>query len=266
MSRTHRILWVCVLAGLLAVPQTRSTATDIPEDWLIDNQRWTEPTTGAELIEVRNFHGDVRIRPADEEEIFLSAMIQRHVDDPLRAEIDTTREDATFRVEVRYPDVGDFDPAEHPEAWSKRRVDLTVYVPAKRPLTVETLRGLVEIKGLNHGITARSTSGDIVLATAGHATAKTERGSITARFADTDWESAVELETLTGSIAVTLPPSADVTATLATSGELTTDFSLTVEHPAESQHKTASARIGKGSSELSITSKRGSLKLLRAPF
>jgi len=265
MIRIHRILAACAIAVLLPSCQLRLEATEIPADWNIDNVRQSEPTGGAEIIEIRNLHGDLRVRPVDEEEVSWSAMIQRHADDPLRADIQTSGEGSTFRIEVRYPEVESFEPADQPESWNKRRVDMTLFVPAKRQLIIETARGLIEVKGLDRGVSARSQSGDIVLSTAGPVTAFTERGSITAQFSATDWESAVQLETLTGAITVTLPPTADTTVTMTTSGELTTDFSLTIDQQPGSERKTARATTGKGESELSMTSSRGNLKLLRSP-
>lgn len=266
MIRAALILLVCAILAPLPGTPTLLEAAEIPDDWTIDNVRRSEPTGGAEFIELRNLHGDLRVRPADEEEISLSAMIQRHSDDPRLPEIRTSSEGSSFRIEVLYPEANDTEPTPLPDAWSKRRVDMTVFVPAKRPLTIETARGLIEIKGLNHGITARSASGDVVISTAGPVNATTEHGSITVRFSDTGWETPVELQTLTGSITVTLPQTADTAVEMTTYGEITTDFSLTIDRRPGSGRKTAQATIAGGKSKLFMTSNRGSLKLLRAPF
>ena len=265
MIRLFAILLTLVITNVALQPPRSSAAAEIPADWKIDNVRRSESARGTETVEILNLHGDLRIRPTDEDEIYLSAMIQRHADDPLRAEIATGHEDSTLHLDVSYPEIDGFVPAEQPADWRKRRVDLTVFVPAKRPLTIETDRGLLEVKGLDHGITARSAHGDIVLATGGPVTARTERGSITCRFTDSDWPRPAELETLTGSITVTLPAAADTTVIMTTLGELTTDFSLTVTRPSDSERKTARAIIGKGTVELLMTSNRGNLKLLRQP-
>ena len=258
IRRIATVLWLAAHGGL--------GAAEIPTDWVIDNVRRTEPTRGSERIEIRNLQGDLRIRPNDQDEVYLSAMIQRHAEDPLRAEILTESGDGTYRIEVSYPPAaGDKMVADPPE-WQKRRVDLTVFVPAKRPIRLETDRGLLEVKGLEHGIEARSAHGNITVSTGGPLVARTGRGSITCRFSATDWQSPVELETLTGPIAVTLPADANTTVTMTTFGELTTDYSLTVSQPNRQIPKTAQATIGKGERELFMTSNRGNLKLVREPF
>jgi hypothetical protein len=266
MTRVPFILLASAILAPLLGTSTFLEAAEIPNDWTIDNVRRSESTTGAEFLEIRNLHGDLRVRPVDEEEISLSAMIQRHADDPRHPEIRTSSEGSVFRVEVLYPEAEHAEPTPLPDAWSKRRVDMTLFVPAKRPLTVETARGLIEVKGLDRGITARSASGDIVVSTAGPVNAMTEHGSIAAQFSDTTWETPIELETLTGAISVTLPQTADTSVTMTTSGDFTTDFSLTVERQPGSERKTAQATIAGGKSKLFMTSNRGSLKLLRSPF
>ncbi len=253
---------LAVAVGQLSAVLACLLAAEIPAQWEIDNVRRTEPAAGAERFEVHNLHGDLRLRPTDREEIFLSAMRQRHVDDPLRAEIDVTRDGSTCRIGVRYRSVKDLDASDPPDSWRRRRVDVTLFVPAGRPIVVETDEGLIEVKGFDHGIVARSEVGDIVLWTAGHVSARTERGSISVRFSNTDWSAPVELETRTGSITAALPAEADASVTLRTSGQLTTDYSMTIERAPGSRQKTGHATLGTGRSKLSLTSARGNLTLI----
>ena len=192
MTRAPYILLVCAILAPLPGTSTFLEAAEIPDDWIIDNVRRSEPTGGAELIELRNLHGDLRVRPADEEEISLSAMIQRHADDPCHPEIRTCRRGIdVLRIEVLYPEA-EGRTRSLARVWSKRRVDMTLFVPAKAPAHPRNGRGLIDVKGLDRGVSARSQNGDIVLSTAGPVTAFTERGSITARFSATDWDSAVQ--------------------------------------------------------------------------
>jgi hypothetical protein len=266
MKSPPAILTICAAAALWLSASGKVPAAEVPTDWVIDTVRRTAPTLGSERLEIRNLFGDLRIRPTDQDEIQLSAMIQRHVDDPRRAGIITGDSDGTYRIEVSYPALERAAPATDPPEWRKRRVDLTVFVPAKRPVRLETDRGLLEVKGLDRGIEARSAHGDISVATGGPLIARTGRGSITCHFSATDWRAAVELETLTGPIGVILPAEADVAVTMTTFGELTTDYSLTVSRASRLTPKTAHATIGQGGRELFMTSNRGNLKLVREPF
>ncbi len=255
-----------VLAALSYLQPWLVSATEIPPDWLVENHRQTLSTDGADRVVIRNPHGDLRVRPTDQSEITYSAMLQRHADDPRQAEIRGTAEKSRFRLEVVYPESKDLGSGEVPDEWTKRRVDLTIFVPAKSALDLVTTSGLIEAKGIDRRVTARSQNGDIVLASARAVSAVTEQGSITVRFTSTTWSQAAELETLTGPISVTLPQSAHTSVTMESSGEMTTDFTLTIERPEGGSRKIGRAVIGKGASELLITSRRGTLKLLRSPF
>lgn len=69
MTRAPLIIVVCAIATCLLGASTSLGAAEIPQDWEIDNVRRSDPTGEAEIIEIRNLHGDLRVRPADEEEV-----------------------------------------------------------------------------------------------------------------------------------------------------------------------------------------------------
>jgi hypothetical protein len=265
MKRIGPLLTVCLLA-VAATQVAAPQGNPVPEDWRIDNSRWSEPVGSTTTVTIRNLFGDLRVRPTGDDQIALSAMIQRHRDDPRRAEVQHSIVGDTFELEVGYPPVADLDPGEVPASWRRRRVDLTVFVPAGRNLIIETAAGLIEIKGLADGVEARSASGDIALDVGGPVDAHTERGAIRVQFKDTRWPAGSTLQTLTGDIAAWLPPQANATAHLETFGEITTDYSIAISRQPGSTRKSAVAVVGDGGARLSLTSNRGSLKLLRSPY
>jgi hypothetical protein len=75
---------------------------------------------------------------------------------------------------------------------------------------------------------------------------------------------AQQLSTITGDIEVYLWEDAGMEVDIKTSGEISTDFSIAVEHRRfEEPGKHATAIVGGGGPGLSLYSKRGRVKLLR---
>lgn len=241
-----------------------NAADERPEDWIIEKTQWSTDLETATMIEVSNRFGDLRMRPSEDGRLYVSAAIQRHVDDPLRAEIVHGEEGSRMRVAVSYPLPVVPIPALEMESWKRRRVDLTLFIPIEAALMAETERGLIEAKGLEDRVELRSEWGDIVLSTSGPAIAYSERGRIDVHFGGTDWSSVARLETLTGSISVFLPADSSVAVEMETRGQLTTDFTLEVAHHPDSALKTGRAGIGEATAELYVRSERGNLSLRRA--
>ncbi len=73
-----------------------------------------------------------------------------------------------------------------------------------------------------------------------------------------------QLTSVTGAITGFTTATNDLDITLATSGTMTTDFSMMVDpRDNEEPNKIATAKIGRGGPTLEITSKRGDLALRR---
>ena len=72
------------------------------------------------------------------------------------------------------------------------------------------------------------------------------------------------LSTATGAVTVFVPADADLDFGITTSGAITTDYSLDIEHHDHQEpDKIASARIGAGGPKLTLASTRGSVALRR---
>ena len=256
---------IILLIGVgLASPCLLHAADDLAESWVIEKAQWTVDPGAVETIEVHNDFGDLRVRPSDDGQVHLSASIQRHEDDPRRAKIGHNQAGVALKIHVDYPAVDSPIPEGKEKSWGRRRVDVTLFVPIEAELVVVTERGLVEAKGLENPIEARSEWGDIVLSTQGPVVAYSGRGDIDVKFGAAEWTSPARLETLTGSISVVLPADSDVLVEMETRGQLTTDFTLQVAHHPASALKTGTAVIGEASSELYLSSDRGNLSLRRA--
>ncbi len=273
----------------LAVPLIAGEPS--PEDWNISRYEWTGETAEGSSVAIVNLHGDIRVRTGNKGEVYLLAVIQRHNDDPRRAKVATEEGESEIRLEVRYPEVpsseaGEVAPGnvapgapradvQHvppeggtrnniPEAWTRRRVDLTVFVPPGARTTARTSTGLVELKGLTGDVEAMSDSGNLRIRTAGAVRAQTRHGDVLAQLRRTDWPGTAEIETLTGDIRVELPRGAPADVHVETRGEITTDYSIDIRRRDDSLLKLGSARIGEAGGRLVLKSNRGAIRLIES--
>jgi len=256
------ILYLLLLAGMPGgtLPDTS------PNDWQIEHYRWSGSLAAGRTIEIRNDHGDIRCRLSDGEEVFFSAVIQRHSDDPRRAEIAIEESKGGLTISVLYPPVDNPGAAEITPEMERRRVDLTALIPAGGRITARTIKGLIEARGLESDVEASSLSGSIVLSTTGLVRARTEHGRIDATLASGTWQGLPTLETVTGDITLFLPPSTDATIRAETRGLITTDYSIEISQETAIGPKRAVARIGEGRLKLAISSSKGNVRILKSRF
>jgi hypothetical protein len=91
------------------------------------------------------------------------------------------------------------------------------------------------------------------------------RGTISATLRPTGWSRTPELRTEAGDIALYLPGAAAARVEATTAGEITTDYSLTIERSGGGAVKHALAVVGGGGPAAYLKSDSGNLKLLQTP-
>ncbi|NOT86986.1 MAG: hypothetical protein HOP03_02260 [Lysobacter sp.] len=130
-----------------------------------------------------------------------------------------------------------------------QRIDLVLYVPKDHPLTVRTGFGSIESRGLKSDIDLGTDTGDIaVRGTEGTVQARTGEGKIEVSLSDSSARpgSVQRMTSRTGNVAIIVSDKIDVEATLSTSNQFATDYSLTiVHHDGKEPNKVATAVIGK---------------------
>ncbi len=240
-----------------------ASAQDQTKSWLVSPHRDSVQIDPDTPVIISNPYGDVRLRRTADHVVQISAMIQKHPDDPDQPAIEA-QTGQSLAISVDYPRKTDDIIETMPDAWRNRRVDLTVFVPTGSALTVQTTRGQLIGKGLKSDVNARSDSGDIFLRTHGSVNAHSANGDVTVWFKRGDWRFTPEIETRSGDITVRLAPDIDVFATIRTSGRITTDFSLSIEKNSACGGKIATVQIGSGKGHLQIKSAIGNVALLNA--
>ena len=221
---------------------------------------WMEPVEPGATVRVINPYGNVYSRFGGYgDEVEIQATSQR-LERELPA-LTVTRRPIENGLEVVVGAPGsDGDRIE-----TRDRTDLVVFLPRGLRLDVQTDTGMIEAKGLKSDLIASSIRGDIKLrGIEGGVRVKTAHGRISAALESGVTEEEQALTTETGEIEVHLWEDASVEARVATSGEISTDFSIEIEHRRlEEPGKHAIARIGRGGPALTLSSKRGAIRLLR---
>ena len=231
--------------------------------WEKKEAQWFEAIDSGDRVHVQNPFGNIYARFGGyENQVEILATVQRL--DLARPElvVDIERVDGVLEVLVRPGVAEGGGPTSDKQAG---RVDLVVFVPLGARLDARTEHDLIEAKGLRGDVVASSLTGNIRLRSIeGRIRAETTGGSISAMLVTGATDETQELTTETGEIEVHLGEDSDVEVKIATSGEISTDFSLDIEHHRfQEPGKHAVATIGEGGSLISLRSKRGRVRLLR---
>lgn len=231
------------------------------DGWLTERIEWEGSITPGTVIELVNEYGDIRVRGTNEMMLYLSAMVQSDSGDSVKIEFDIQQTEGRVQIHTVYPGSDD----QTLKQGGLRRSDVTLFVPFGSPFEARTGKGLIEAKGLKSDVTLRSHSGRIFFRTEGRAQVSTYQGDIVGVLRRVDESQPSQLESVIGSISVTLPKDANLDVQIETRGQITTDYSLTiVEDKAGVKH--AKAQIGRGGQVLKLVNKTGPVKVLKGQW
>jgi hypothetical protein len=151
-----------------------------------------------------------------------------------------------------------------------QRIDLVLYVPENHAVNVRTTDGGIESRGLKGDLIFKSDSGNInARGTEGSVQAETGEGRIRIMLGPAPAGSTQRFATRTGDIVIGATDGLDADVRMSTSGTLTTDYSVAIEHrDREEPNKHARASVGapkagKDNAVVAIESLRGNLQLWR---
>jgi hypothetical protein len=216
--------------------------------------------TVGQALQIQNDFGDVRLRFGGfEHGVLVTAVAQAPIGSAMPV---VGFDQASGIVRTALPDAR--------AAVLGQRIDLVVWAPEKHNIKVNTLRGLVEIRGVHSDVTVRSSSGDITArGVQGALDIETGSGAIEAAFSDHAIAAVQRAVTRTGAIVVSFGPKLNAELALATSALIATEYSVEItQKPGEEPNKTGVVKIGVGknglaANKIEISSKRGELRLFR---
>lgn len=252
------ILFFLLLSMICANSLAQQPSNEV---WRHTRQEWTLPLPASGPVQVENPWGDIRIRTHGKDEVYVLANIQNHQDDPraMSLVIDNESKDK-LGLKAHFSDEYNGTPAAD---WQPRRIDLTLFLPAKQMLKLQTEKGLIEVRGMAAPLSARSLTGEIRLRVKNAVEVISENGRVEIFFVSSDWVKDSQIETHTSPIEVNFPKGAQAQLAISTNGQITTDFSIEIERDENELLKTASAKIGKKKGKkLQIKSDRGPVILL----
>ena len=261
VSRTFRLSVCALVLGAVGIAAASQGVAQPDEDWEKTNETYFETAGNHAAVVVENPHGNIWVRFGGyEDQVEIIATSQRiEADLPkLIVRRDRVGEDLHVRVLAETADI------EAP-AVRRDRVDLVVFVPIGRRLSLSTTDDDIAVKGHQGDLKVHTVKGNISLRKIkGTLDVSSERGRIVALLESNVTEASQTFESVTGDIEVTLYEDAKHDVAIATSGIISTDFSIEIEHRRfEEPGKHARTSIGGGGPKLSMTSKRGRISLLR---
>jgi hypothetical protein len=211
-----------------------------------------------QAITVRNDFGDVRLRFGGfEHQLEYTAVAQAPKDAPL-PQVQYDGAQALISTQL---------PGGNPVA--RQRVDLVVFVPAGHAVSVQTLAGLVEMRGLHSDVKVRSDGGAIqARGVQGALDFETGTGAIEVALEPNKTLLRQSLVTRTGVITASFPTDFVGSLNVATSALISTEYSVLVSpQPGQEPNKIGAVKFDDGAQQLLMHSKRGELRLFRrSPF
>jgi hypothetical protein len=234
------------------------------KEFRIDRWDWTgEAGLSAALrrMVVRNDYGDVRARFAGDGLVNVHAVIQRLGSDP-DVGVNVERHGDTLAVTVVSPPGRlSVEQAELSKT-AVDRVDLVVYVPAQAALDAESLRGMVEARGLKSDIRAVTGDGDIRVSTSAAVEARSRGGAVTVSMGR-DGTGPRRVESESGALWVSLPAEGDFSLQVEAGGELSSEIELKPGAAGAGAPRTGRAILGQGTRPIVVRS-GGRVEIRRA--
>ena len=233
---------------------TASFSTPKPE---VEKPSW-KGKVSVENIRISNLYGDVRLRyGGDNNELEYLAVIQ-HLETKGRLRVTHSINKGIFSIKSSFHDTKNSS-----SEISLARVDLVVFVPKGKNVSVETSSGLIDAKGVDANISAQSESGKIILnGVKGWVSTKNNSGNTQVTLKKLKYHKKLSFESITGNISVWVNPKADFLVNMNTSSDIITDFSIKIKKFKNKEpRKRGVVNMNSSKSTLVLNTKRGVLAL-----
>ena len=233
--------------------------------------RWEGAVAAGKWVKVQNINGDVDVVAATGDRVEVTA-VKRGRGDPEAVRIEVTRygsNDENVLICAIW-DEGTCDETGYHSDRKRNRhddddddveVEFTVRVPRGVNVSLGTINGSVDVRGVTGEVKASSVNGGVeAVSDGGPVTATTVNGSIRASMRSVG-DGELEFTTVNGSITVELPANVDADLRLNTlNGSISSrDFPLSVRGTFSPQ--SLRATIGKGGTRLSFSTVNGNVEL-----
>jgi DUF4097 and DUF4098 domain-containing protein YvlB len=132
-------------------------------------------------------------------------------------------------------------------------------------LAAKSVSGNVAVRNITGPVQATSVSGNVIVGEIhGTVSAKSTSGEVKVDITQLEGSEGMEFASISGDVIVTMPPSLDAEVEMSVlSGDLKTDFPLTIEKKENGPGQKAHGMIGNGSRKVRLTSVSGDVRLLK---
>jgi len=234
--------------------------------------RWHGAIPQGSSIEIKGVNGDIRAEPSGSNEVEVVAEKHARHDNPDDVRIEVVPHGSDVTICAVYPTKeSDRRPNECAPGKGGRMnvqnndvtVRFTVRVPAGVTLIGHTVNGNVEATRLNGDVDLNTVNGSITFSTtAGVRAASTVNGSIVGSVGRADWTDTLSMESVNGSITLTLPQALSTEVRASTvNGDITSDFPMIMSGRID--RRRLHGTIGGGGRMLALDSVNGSITLRR---
>jgi hypothetical protein len=251
--------------------------------------RWNGRLASGEEVEIRNVNGDVRAEPSSSGQV--EVVGRRRGDDAELVDIRVERQGDGVTICAVFPNNNtrrsgrdDDDDrrgggvCSQPGRRTSRRnmdarVDFVVRVPAGVRLTAATVSGNVDARDLRGPVEAHSVSGDVYVATSGHAEASTVSGNVVATLGGNAGRD-LQFKSVSGNVTLRLPGNINADFRARTlSGHIESDFPITLASRERNRDRDqfvnvrigeqARGTFGRGGPELEVETISGNIRVVR---
>jgi DUF4097 and DUF4098 domain-containing protein YvlB len=144
------------------------------------------------------------------------------------------------------------------------RMDLEIAVPTNLLVRPSTVSGDIDVTGAHGDISANSVSGDIILdkLSTGSVNVNTVSGDVTVRVETLTGRGDFQFNSVSGDVELELPRDFAADLSMSTvSGDINSDFAITLGGSGRMRSRSFSGRIGGGGRRLEVSTVSGDLKL-----
>lgn len=232
----------------------------------IEKQTWKK-TTSAKVLKVNNPIGDIRLRFGGYgDEFELIAMVQ-HIESVGQIRVSEKIEGDTYYLGVERFDkkTGEIITVKQND---KARIDFTVFVPIGRQIYATTEHGLAEARKMRDPVVLKTQSGQIFLRDNKNTIqATTVSGDIIGNLVKIESQEKQTFKTVTGLIDIWISEDAKHDVSMATSGDIISEFSTTMKRDLSKEpNKLVKVKTNGGGSEIEAYSKKGQIALRVYPL
>jgi DUF4097 and DUF4098 domain-containing protein YvlB len=225
------------------------------------------PLNATGRVSIENINGGVRISVWDQNEIKVDAVKRAYKKERLdEAKVDVSSTPDSVRIRTEYPDRNQsFSDGEPRRYNNPATVEYSLTIPRKARIdSADLVNGSLEIEGaegdvkaacVNGNVKARGLTGDVKLSTV--------NGGVEATITRLDESKSTSLNSVNGSIVLTIPSDANAQVKANTiHGAITNDFGLQVNDGEYVGHD-LSGQIGNGGPRIRLSNVNGSITIKR---